>query len=130
VTRSRGFTLLEVLVAFAILALSIVALYQVMGTGESTSAKLARTAPALALAESLLAEATTAPRAEPAARTGDNGPWRWRVVAVPYADAEQALAPGLLIVRVRVEVARTDRPERPIVFLEQLAFARTGGGAS
>jgi general secretion pathway protein I len=52
--RARGFTLIEILVAFAILAVVLVALYRVFGGGLATTVRLERSTAALLFARSTL----------------------------------------------------------------------------
>jgi len=51
---ARGFTLIEILVAFAILAVVLVALYRVFGGGLATTARLEQRTAALLMARSML----------------------------------------------------------------------------
>lgn len=79
-TDQRGFTLVEALVAFAILALMLVALYGAAGTSLNGLARSARYEEAILIAEGRLAE-LTALRRLPAALEGavENGGQRWRI---------------------------------------------------
>src|SRR5215510_2075177 len=52
--HARGFTLIEILVAFSILAFTLVALYRVFGGGLATTARLEQSTAALLLARSTL----------------------------------------------------------------------------
>ena len=64
--NERGFTLVEALIAFAILAVVLVALYESMGTSLSGLARAGRFDEAVLIAESRLAELdamTTLPEA-------------------------------------------------------------------
>ena len=86
--RQRGFSLLEILVAFTILALSLGILMQIF-SGSLRNAEVARDqAQATALAQSLLAgpgiETTLAP-GESSGNFGDK--FRWRVVVAPFEEA-------------------------------------------
>jgi len=51
---SRGFTLIEILVAFAILAFVLVALYRIFGGGLATTARLEQRSAELLMARSIL----------------------------------------------------------------------------
>ena len=83
----RGFTLVEALVAFAILAVVLVAFYEAMSTGFRTFDKAAQIEEAVLAAQSQL-DLIVASRRLPAAREGaiDGSNLRWRLdVRVPRA---------------------------------------------
>jgi len=78
--RDRGFTLIEVLVAFAILAFTLAAAYGVFADASRAVASGERYGMALALAETRLAEIDAAPADETWDSAGEfNGTHRWRV---------------------------------------------------
>jgi general secretion pathway protein I len=78
--RDKGFTLIEVLVAFAILAFTLAAAYGVFADASRAVASGERYGVALALAESRLAEIDAAPADETWEGAGEfNGTHRWRV---------------------------------------------------
>jgi general secretion pathway protein I len=84
--RARGFTLLEVLVAFAILAVALVVLFRAFGTG-ATNARLAEEYTVATLhAESVLAAAGIETPLQAGTAEGDlpDG-YRWRAVVAPAA---------------------------------------------
>ncbi len=84
-TRRRGFTLIEVVVAFAILALSLGALYESFGGALRRSATASKRELAALRAESLLAEYRGSRGLAPG-RSGtdpDTG-FEWRVTSKPY----------------------------------------------
>ena len=83
----RGFTLLEVLVAFTILALSLVALYGALSASAARAATLAARRPALEIAQSLLAEYRVHPEFVARTVTGDEDGYHWSVVLTPQPDA-------------------------------------------
>ncbi|MFM9862306.1 MAG: prepilin-type N-terminal cleavage/methylation domain-containing protein [Micropepsaceae bacterium] len=93
----RGFTLVEALVAFAILAVMLVALYGAVGTSLNGLARSARYEEAILIAEGRLAE-LAAVRKLPQAREWaiEGSGYRWRVdVVVPekLEPAELSLSP-------------------------------------
>jgi len=106
---ARGMTLLEVLVAVAVLATGVVALQHLVADSIATVATEQRLTRALVLARTLLAEAALAPPEEGHvagdldARTGDGLGFRFErdVRATPH--------PGLREVRVRVYWDPQDR---------------------
>ncbi len=76
--RSTGFTLLEILVAFAIAALALTALTAAVAGGLRSSRAAATTEQAISRAQSRLAAAALAP---PGERSGDDGGgFHWREV--------------------------------------------------
>jgi general secretion pathway protein I len=92
--RQQGFSLLEILVAFSILALSLGVLMQIF-SGATRNADLARDQTrATALAQSLLASTHIEPvlAASGNGGTTDDG-LRWRIEVAPFEDANEMDAP-------------------------------------
>jgi general secretion pathway protein I len=92
--RQQGFSLLEILVAFSILALSLGVLMQIF-SGATRNADLARDQTrATALAQSLLASTHVEPvlTASENGGTTDDG-LRWRIEVTPFEDASEPGAP-------------------------------------
>ncbi len=92
--RQQGFSLLEILVAFSILALSLGVLMQIF-SGATRNADLARDQTrATALAQSLLASTHVEPilTASENSGTTDDG-LRWRIEVAPFEDADEPGAP-------------------------------------
>ena len=85
--REAGFTLLEALVAFAILALALAALLQGTITGLRASQRASRTEEALARARSRLAALEAAPVVPMDQRGDDGGGFAWRLRVVPEASS-------------------------------------------
>jgi general secretion pathway protein I len=85
----RGFSLLELLVAFSIMAGSLVVLYKATGGVIDTTGRLDRHARALQLAESVLAGRDCIEPANPAAR-GEWFAYRWTLASAPYPARESA----------------------------------------
>ncbi|MDR0479685.1 MAG: prepilin-type N-terminal cleavage/methylation domain-containing protein [Burkholderiaceae bacterium] len=124
-TRSsqRGFSLLEILVAFTIAALALGMIYQVMGNDARQTGGLAQRQRALALAQSLLAAYTVAPPQD-VHDSGESAGYGWRIDSAPYptpANSSNPQAPHLHELRAQVSWGndaarsielRTLRPER------------------
>ena len=81
--RARGFSLLESLVAFAIMAMSLGLLYQVMGGNARSTAGLAERERAALLAESLMAAYELVPP-EGVSDSGESAGYAWQVASAPY----------------------------------------------
>ena len=81
--RARGFSLLEILVAFAIMAMSLGLLYQVMGGNARSTAGLAERERAALLAESLMAAYELVPP-EGVSDSGETAGYAWRVASAPF----------------------------------------------
>jgi general secretion pathway protein I len=96
---ARGFTLIEILVAFAILAFALVALYRIFGGGLATTARLEQRTAALLLARSMLERVgTDVPlvAGEQSGTTADGMAWTLDIrPAGLIAPAEQQTAPVL-----------------------------------
>ena len=100
--RDRGFTLIEVLVAFAILALTFTALVRIFGSGLTAADWVARERTAILLAQSRLAAVgieTPLTLGESSGESADG--YRWRVAVEP--DTTATAQPLLLLLR-RVKV--------------------------
>lgn len=103
--RQQGFTLIEVLVSLAILALSLGVLYQSFGWTLRRTAALSNEEAAWLAAQSLLAEVRTRPLFEPGTSEGE-GPgglrWHTRVDTQPGAVSPKSpIQPFAVTVEVR-----------------------------
>ena len=101
-TSERGFTLLEVLVAFAIAALGLGVALQAIGGGVRSSDAAAKHTAALLVAQSRLAEATELP---PENRQGRDAGLAWQVRATPFGPVSEG---GLRLFRYDVAVTAAD----------------------
>ncbi len=127
-----GFTLLEVLIAFAVLSMTLIAAYRLLGTGLRGSERAERVTFALLAAESKLAEigGSTPLRA---GRSGGalGGGYRWRAEVrrrrEPAAEASSAAAPPVAAYEVSVTVSWGRRAAES-VRLETLRLAATPRG--
>lgn len=82
-TRQRGLTLLELLVAFAIMALSLGMLYRAMGGSARTAGDVERYQSAVLLAESVMALRDTVPE-KGWRQSGESLGYRWQVSSTPF----------------------------------------------
>jgi general secretion pathway protein I len=102
---SRGFTLVEVVVAFAILAVSLGVFYQVVGSNLRRSSEVGRYQVAVMTAQSLLSEASTATLLQDdvmSGRTRDDMTWDRSVEPYDFGRPfDSDLRPFLVTVRVR-----------------------------
>ena len=102
--RSAGFSLLEVVVALAIMAIALGVLYRAVGGGVRTVGDLSAYSRAVAIGESVLQMRDSVP----AEGWNESGQWegfRWLVASAPY---EPASGTAIVLHRVQVDVAWTD----------------------
>jgi general secretion pathway protein I len=79
---SLGFTLIEVLVAIAVLAVVLGAIGAVVGNTVRTIRSVDRRLPLLETAQSLIASLPTRDALQPGTQSGTSGEFRWRIDAV------------------------------------------------
>lgn len=82
-STQRGLTLLELLVAVAIMAMSLALLYRVMGGSARGVARVDATQRAVVLAQSLLDLRDTVPEGG-WQQSGESAGYQWRVESAPY----------------------------------------------
>jgi len=99
--RQAGFSLLEVLVAFTILAFSLGVLYQAFGHGLRNLSVSGQYDHALILAESLLDLTAAQVPLKESRIEGQDGLFRWQVVVSPYTTLAE---PSRHFTPYRVEV--------------------------
>ena len=122
-SKESGFTLLEVIIAFAILGLSVVAIYEALGSSTARSSRLQQRAPALSLVESLIAAQSIEPKYEPSLLHGRDGEYRWTITVTPEPDPKNA--PGSpKVVRIDAVVQWGAASSAQEFRLQRLAFAR------
>ena len=122
--RQRGFSLLEILVAFAIAAVALGMIYRVMGNDARQAGSLAQRE--RALAQSLLAAYTVVPPQD-VHDSGSSAGYAWNIDSAPYptaTDRANPQAPHLHELRATVSwddgggrsiELRTLRPERRLL---------------
>jgi general secretion pathway protein I len=120
--RTRGFTLIEMVIAFAILAVTLAALYSTFETALSRSRHDARLSEAILLAQSLLARAGTE---WPLANGNERGAWN----SYTYQVSEQTVASiagqrlrTLPTIRVTASVTWAESAGRRNIALSTLKF--------
>ena len=94
--RQRGFTLLEVVVAFVLLALTLVTVFQIFSTGLARAGELDEHARALVVAQSQIATVGLEEKLEgPAEKRGESEDrkYRWTLSVQPYEEPPEAGAP-------------------------------------
>ncbi|MGB3072367.1 MAG: prepilin-type N-terminal cleavage/methylation domain-containing protein [Ottowia sp.] len=80
--RAKGFSLLEILVAFAIMAIALGMLYRVMGNNARQTGQLTSQERAMTLAQSLLSAYQIAPP-DGIRATGETAGYSWAVQSAP-----------------------------------------------
>lgn len=119
--RQRGYTLIEVIVAFAVLALGLTLLLGTL-TGATRQVRWAADAGRAALhAESLLDDTGIGVALQPGQRDGEfeDGHFRWTLAVTPYRDpllpplvARDLGAPRLLQLSLRVQWGKGEDPRQ------------------
>jgi general secretion pathway protein I len=88
----QGFTLIEVLVAIAVLAVVLGAIGAVVGTTVRGVRSVDRRLPLLETAQSLMASLPDRGILQPGTQTGASGGYRWRIDVVALAAPQPAIA--------------------------------------
>ena len=100
---STGFSLLEILVAFTILAISLSIILQIFGGGTRSLRVGDEYRRAAMVGESVLAQVGHTLAKAPGEQSGESGGFRWRLSVSPYVDETwPELGEGLLLVQVDV----------------------------
>lgn len=106
--RPRGFTLLEIIVAFTILSVALVGLIQAFGAGLRGLGAAQASAAAVMLARSKLDEVgLTIPLEDGESNGETEDGYRWRVSIAPVEDPDLGDALAAIAFPYRVEVAVT-----------------------
>jgi len=88
--RQRGFTLLEVLVGFVLLSLTLGVILQIFSGGLRNTAAAGHYTQAAILADSKLALVGVQIPLLAGEQSGEEGDYGWRMTIAPYHDAEEA----------------------------------------
>ena len=94
--QQGGFTLLEVVVAFVLLALTLVTVFQIFSTGLARAGELDEHSRALVVAQSRLATVGMEQKLEGPAETrgeSEDRKYRWTLTVAPYEEAPEPGAP-------------------------------------
>ena len=91
--RERGFSLVEVLCAVAVAASAIAVLTSGVGGSIRGANKLDQHLGARLILQSILEDELAAGETAPAQRSGDSGPYRWRLDISPVAPPVELPAP-------------------------------------
>jgi general secretion pathway protein I len=140
--HSRGFTLLEVLVAFVIAAMAFAVLFRIAGTSFGTSRTAGRYEEAVSRARSHLAALGADIKATEGEMTGDDGDgYRWRIGIAPVAttkpppESDDEDNPGitappdpitLFAVTVGISWTEDGRKRELVLRTERVGFAAPG----
>lgn len=116
-----GFTLMETLVAAAIIAAAMGMTYDVVSSSARTAREMQDRRQAVLVAQSLLAQVGATIALAPGASSGRDGALAWLVDIDADRDDQTAGGPPLLA--VRVAVGRIGEP-RPLVALRTLKLGR------
>lgn len=107
--REQGFTLLEVLTAFVLFALTLAALLQIFSSGLRDAQLADEYARASALAQSQLAGYSASERLDEGSSMGEQGPFAWELKSTAYDERqEQSEGAGQAELPLRVRLLRVE----------------------
>jgi general secretion pathway protein I len=120
--HQHGFTLIEVVVAFAIFALSIGAIFEVFREAVHTSAQVRERDLAWLTAQSVLSQLSVEQAPWPSEQRGVSGRLRWWIDVQPYP-LEVEKRSSWSAYQVKVHVAPLHSPA-PVIELDSVELAR------
>lgn len=104
----EGYTLLEVLVAFVILAGAVIMSFRIFGDGLARLNATDRQIGMVAAAQDLLSKLQLKRVLQPGTTSGTSGDYAWTVTLTPYPGKAAGAPAAVSLVHARVEI----RPER------------------
>jgi general secretion pathway protein I len=119
----RGFTLIETLIAFAILAVTLVSLYEALGTGLRGFTAASRVEEAVMIARSELDRIVALqrlPLAQQGRSASNDFEWKYEVLSKPTSPQASALRP----VTIRLWVMWTGNAGTQKISIDRLIFVR------
>lgn len=132
-TDGRGFTLIEVLVALAILAIALTVLFQVFGSGSRAIVASERYLMATMLARSVMDDIGAETPVVAGENSGDVGDgYRWTIrsspspAIAPVMDGDRILTPYL----VQVEISWNGRPVTTLTTLRLVTSKKSSTGGA
>jgi general secretion pathway protein I len=125
----RGFSLLEVLVAFTILIMVFGALFEIFGRGVRAATVSERYSLATLIAQSRLAELAAEDSLSEGIDDGDAGRgYRWQSTIVPYVEPEGASFDGMKVKLWTVTVDVTWGEDEPLRSVSLSSLLLSGDG--
>lgn len=123
----RGFSLIEILVAFSIAAVSLTVIFQIYAKGTTAAILGEEYAQAIAIAESRLAEAGGASGANAQELSGiENEKYNWRIQIDDFIPPEPSdFEEKLRLINVSVEVSWQAREKQRVINLHSLKPVRS-----
>ena len=126
----KGFTLLEVVVAFAVLSASAAVLYGIARTTLQQTHQAAVREQAVLLAQSRLAAAVADPGLAAHGLSGSERGFDWRVSVRPFSDAQEGASDPWRLILIEVQVEWGSTAASGLVEMTTLGLARQSVGGA